>query len=200
MRRILILFAHPAFEKSRVNRQLIRGIDTLEGVTFHDLYQRYPEMDIDTSYERALIERHDIVLLQYPFYLFGMPALMKEWMDLVLVHGWAFGSRGNALNGKWFGCVITTGGSRASYCRDGYNRFSIRELTCPLEQVAHLCRMQYLPPFVVHGTNAIRSEEIETLRKTFHSMLGLLGSEPFDLQQAQGLDYLNEYPIRERNS
>ncbi len=199
MRTILILFAHPAFEKSRVNRQLIRGIDTLEGVTFHDLYQRYPEMDIDTGFERALIERHDIVLLQYPFYLFGMPALLKEWMDLVLVHGWAFGSSGKALAGKYFGTVITTGGSKASYSREGYNRFSIRELVCPLEQVAHLCRMQFLPPFVVHGTNAIHPQEIETACSTFRALLGLLGSESFDLQQLNGMDYLNQYPLPERS-
>ena len=36
-RRILILFAHLALQKSRVNRLLIDSVKTLEGVTFYDL-------------------------------------------------------------------------------------------------------------------------------------------------------------------
>jgi len=39
---ILILFAHPALEKSRVNRQLIRAVEGLEAVTIRDLYRLIP--------------------------------------------------------------------------------------------------------------------------------------------------------------
>ena len=36
--KVIILFAHPAFHKSNVNRQLIGGLSEIEGITFHDLY------------------------------------------------------------------------------------------------------------------------------------------------------------------
>ena len=47
MSKILVLFAHPALEKSRVNRHLAAAVRELPGVTFHDLYEAYPEFDID---------------------------------------------------------------------------------------------------------------------------------------------------------
>ena len=46
MNRILILFAHPALQKSRINRVFISAVQDVEAVTFHDLYEAYPEFDI----------------------------------------------------------------------------------------------------------------------------------------------------------
>jgi putative NADPH-quinone reductase len=39
MTQVLILFAHPALEKSRVHRRLVRAAQSVPGVTFHDLYE-----------------------------------------------------------------------------------------------------------------------------------------------------------------
>ena len=180
MRKILIVFAHPALEKSRVNKELIEKVEAIKVVTFHDLYELYPEMDIDVKAEQELLMEHDVVLFHYPFFLFGVPALLKEWMDLVLVHGWAFGGNGNALKGKWACNVITTGGSKASYSREGYNRFTMRELLAPLEQAARLCGMQYLPPYVIHGTNVMKPERIQEHAKHYQAMLRLLADQTFD--------------------
>ena len=36
-KRILLLFAHPAFHKSRINRHLVRAARDVPGVTVHDL-------------------------------------------------------------------------------------------------------------------------------------------------------------------
>ena len=190
LRKILILFAHPALEKSRVNRKLIEKIEAVEGVIFHDLYELYPEMDIDVKAEQELLMEHDIVLFHYPFFLFGVPALLKEWMDLVLVHGWAFGRNGNALKGKWVSHVITTGGSKASYSKEGYNRFTMRELIAPLEQAARLCGMRYLPPYVIHGTNVMKPENIQAHAEHYQAMLRLLADETFDPGTLAGLDNL----------
>ncbi|ASQ89607.1 NAD(P)H oxidoreductase [Prosthecochloris sp. GSB1] len=192
MRKILIVFAHPAFEKSRVNRALVGALADLDGVTLHDLYERYPEMDVDVKAEQRLLEANDIVILQYPFFLYGMPALLKEWMDLVLVHGWAFGSRGRAMRGKWFCPVITTGGGRLSYAREGFNRFSIRELLAPLEQTAHLCGMRYLPPFAIHGTNVMKPDAVREHASRYRRMLKLLADDAFDPAALEKLDYLDD--------
>ena len=51
--RVLVLFAHPALEKSRVNRVLVDGLEEMEGVTFHDLYESYPDLDIDVHGSRS---------------------------------------------------------------------------------------------------------------------------------------------------
>ena len=79
MNRILILFAHPALQKSRINRVLISAVQDIEAVTFHDLYEAYPEFDILVPEEQVLLEAHDIIILQHPFFWYSNPALLKEW-------------------------------------------------------------------------------------------------------------------------
>jgi glutathione-regulated potassium-efflux system ancillary protein KefG len=149
--RILILFAHPAMEKSRINRSLAHGVKDIPGVTFRDLYEIYPDLHIDVNQEQRLLTEHDVILFQHPFYWYSTPALLKEWMDLVLEYGWAYGEKGNRLEGKAWIHAISTGGPKEAYDSQGYNRFSIRQLLAPLDQTAHLCGMYFLPPFVIHG-------------------------------------------------
>ena len=91
MNRVLILFAHPRFEKSKYNRALLDGIERIEGVTVHDLYEDYPNFNISIEREKALLIAHDVLVWHFPFYMFSAPALMKQWMDTVLEHGWAHG-------------------------------------------------------------------------------------------------------------
>ncbi|MDZ7955339.1 NAD(P)H-dependent oxidoreductase [Nostoc sp. DedQUE09] len=155
---ILILFAHPALEKSRVNRHLIQAVQGLDSITIHDLYEAYPNFDINVKFEQDLLLAHDIIVFQHPFYWYSSPAILKEWLDLVLEHGFAYGNTGTALYGKKLLSAITTGGSEQAYCREGYNYFSIQELLVPFEQTARLCGMEYLPPFLVHETHQLREQ------------------------------------------
>ena len=69
MNRILILFAYPALQKSRINRVLISDVQDIEAVTFHDLYEAYPEFDILVPEEHVLLEAHDIINLAASFFL-----------------------------------------------------------------------------------------------------------------------------------
>ncbi|WP_306352701.1 NAD(P)H-dependent oxidoreductase [Flavobacterium sp. '19STA2R22 D10 B1'] len=151
--RILILFAHPLFEKSNANKALVNHIPNSEHITFHDLYEEYPQFDIDIKREQELLAQHDIIIWHHPIYWYSCPPLLKQWIDMVLEHSWAYGKKGNALKDKILFQVITTGGPRENYCREGKDRFSIPELLEPFNQTAQVCKMNYLPPFVVHGTH-----------------------------------------------
>ncbi len=150
--RVLVLFAHPAVQKSRINRRLADAARSVEGVTFHDLYEAYPDFNVDVPREQDLLLKHDVIVAQHPFYWYSCPALLKEWLDLVLEYGFAYGHAGTRLHGKRWMTAITTGGPEHAYTRGGLNRFTIRELLLPFEQSVHLCGMTFLPPFVVHGT------------------------------------------------
>ena len=161
MRRILVLFAHPALEKSRVNRRLVAAIEGLDGVTFHDIYEAYPEYDIEIRREQELLLAHDVLVLQHPFFWYSVPPLLKQWIDLVLEHGWAYGTKGTALVGKSVLSAFSTGGREEAYFKGGYNRFTIRELLAPIEQTFVLCGMEYLEPFIVHGAHGMSSERID---------------------------------------
>jgi glutathione-regulated potassium-efflux system ancillary protein KefG len=188
--RLLVLFAHPAFERSRVHRRLAAAATSLPGLTFHDLYEAYPDFDVDVRREQALLTAHDLVVLQHPMFWYSTPALVKQWEDLVLEHGWAYGTGGTALRGRRLLSVITTGGREASYRADGMNRFSVRELFRPLEQTALLCGMEYLPPFVVHGTHRLGEEEIASAASSYRRLLEALRDDRLDLEAASRLEVL----------
>ena len=190
-KRILILFAHPAMEKSRVNRILMEGMERIEGVTFHDLYEAYPEFDIDVSKEQKLLENHDIIVFHHPFYWYSTPAIIKEYLDLVLEHGWAYGSDGNALKGKYLMNVTTTGGQEKAYCEIGSNRFTVRQLLAPMEQTACLCKMTFLPPFVIHGTFGISKEDVLEQQKKLFSLFDKLMNDEVDIEKIASLHRIN---------
>jgi glutathione-regulated potassium-efflux system ancillary protein KefG len=100
-------------------------------------------------------------MMQHPLYWYSTPAILKEWQDLVLEHGWAYGHDGHALDGKLLLNVVSTGAREEAYSEGGFNRFSMRQLLAPIEQTARLCGMTYLSPFVVHGTHVLTESEIE---------------------------------------
>ncbi|HEY9626276.1 MAG TPA: NAD(P)H-dependent oxidoreductase [Coleofasciculaceae cyanobacterium] len=190
--RILILFAHPALEKSWVNRQLLQGIQGLDAITVHDLYEQYPNLHIDVKFEQDLLLTHDIIVFQHPFYWYSSPAILKEWQDLVLELGFAYGHGGTALRGKKFLSAITTGGSEQAYCRQGHNFFTIRELLAPFEQTARLCGMDYLPPFVIQGTHQLRhSDQIGKHVADYRTALIALRDDTIDWEQIQQHKHLN---------
>ena len=151
MEKTLILFCHPALETSRANRALAEAVRELEGVTFNDLYEEYPDFHIDIEREKELMAAHQRIVWQHPFYWYSAPALMKEWFDVVLQYGWAYGKGGTALHGKRVKSVITTGASEKAYGPGGHNRYSMTELLRPIEQTAVLCGMTWLEPMIFHN-------------------------------------------------
>jgi glutathione-regulated potassium-efflux system ancillary protein KefG len=190
-RRVLILFAHPALEKSRVHRRLVEAVRSLPGVTFNDLYQHYPDMDIDVAREQQLLVEHDVIVMQHPFYWYSTPALLKEWEDLVLQHGWAYGRDGTALEGKTVMTATSTGGSEKAYCRNGHNRYTMREFLAPIERTAMLCGMTYLPPFVVHGTHSLTAGEIARHVGDYRRVVEALRDGTLDAAAAASQTHLN---------
>lgn len=195
MTRILLLFAHPALEKSRVHRRLLQRLPRLPGLTLQDLYEAYPDFDVDVRREQELLLAHDLILLQHPFYWYSTPALLKQWQDLVLEHGWAYGSTGTALRGKQMANVITTGGSASAYGREGLNRFTVRELLAPVEQTARLCGIEYLPPYLVQGTHRMTDADIDAVATRYAATLAALHDGRVDIgawRSASSLDALVE--------
>lgn len=190
--KILILFGHPAFQKSHINKKLIEDIDKIPNLTFHDLYETYPEMDIDIDHEQALMEAHDIIIFQHPMYWYSSPAIFKEWQDLVLEHGWAYGSKGQALQGKHFFNVVTTGAPKSSFQKDGMQGHTVREFLSPFSQMAKLCGMTSLPPFVVHGMHVVEDERNCQHQNRYHHLLQLFADNKVDIEQIQKMEYLNE--------
>lgn len=192
MSRVLILFAHPNFQSSRVHRRLLERVPTdLPGLTFHDLYEAYPTLDIEVKREQALAESHDVLVFQHPFFWYSTPPILRQWEDLVLEHGWAYGSRGTALRGKRALNVVSTGGTEKAYQPGGFNRFTVRQLLAPMEQTALLCGMTYLPPYVIFGTHRLDVPDIEVEAARYERLIRALHDDLLDLDRVVDADTLN---------
>lgn len=191
MSRVLILFAHPALEKSRVHSRLVQQVPPLTGVTFHDLYEAYPDYDVDIGREQKLLLEHDVIVFQFPFFWYSTPPLVKQWEDLVLEHGWAYGSDGTALHGKRVLHVITAGGRESAYQHEGYNRHTVRELLVPLEQTARLCGMRFLPPWVIFGTHRMEAGDIERAATRYRYLINALHEDAIDFDGIEHDPVLN---------
>lgn len=173
----------------------------LADVTLVDLYAEYPDAQIDIDCEQQRLRAHDVIVFQYPLYWYSTPALLKEWQDLVLEHGFAYGSQGTALQGKCFFCALSAGGPEAAYRADGFNHFTIRELLQPLEQMANLCGMVYLPPLCLFGARtAVEEGRITRHIDNWLWLLEALRDGRLDLETARHKPQLNCVlePVSER--
>ncbi len=191
--RILILFAHPSPGRSEVNRPLAKASMDLPGVTLVDLYAEYPSLDIDVDREQQRLLDHDIIVFMHPLYWYSTPAILKEWQDLVLEHGFAYGTEGTALHGKIFFNALTAGGAESAYCSQGYNHFSIRDLLHPMEQMALLCGMIYLPPFALFGARtAVEEQRLDGHIEDWKRLVQALYENKLDIEKAVTLPKLNK--------
>jgi glutathione-regulated potassium-efflux system ancillary protein KefG len=195
MNKILILFAHPAIHKSKINKYLIESVLHEPGITVNNLYEKYPDFYIDIIAEQQLLLEHDIIVWQHPFYWYSGPALLKEWFDLVLQHGFAYGDKGRRLEGKKAMSVVTTGGRREVYSAQGRNHFTMNEFLVPYRQSANLCRMDYLPPFVVHGAHTILPSEISAEAARYKQLLQMLRDGRIDNSAFESIEYLNDIEL-----
>jgi glutathione-regulated potassium-efflux system ancillary protein KefG len=167
----LIIWAHPNPNGSRAGAGLARAARDLPHVLLHELYEEYPDYAIDVPREQRLLAEHDTIVLQFPFYWYSFPPLLKKWLDDVLEEGFAYGRDGTALHGKTLKAVVTTGGPVHSYQPEGYNKYTMAELLLPIRATANLCGMTFDEPFIVHGVRTITDDVLEHQAGAYRAVL-----------------------------
>jgi len=177
---VLVLVAHPRMEQSRANRLLLQAarqraqagpLESGGRLVVRDLYALYPDYLIDVAAEQAALRSARLVVWQHPVQWYGMPPLLKLWVDEVLTYGWAYGPGGTALQGKDLWLVATTGGPEESYRPDSYNRYFFDAFLPPFEQTAALCGMRFLPPLLLHGAHKVGDAELKAHAQTYADYL-----------------------------
>jgi putative NADPH-quinone reductase len=186
MKKILILLAHPRPDRSEINVVLARAAREVEGVTLVDLYAEYPSFEIDVDLEQERLLAHDVIVFQHPVYWYSCPALLKEWQDLVLEHGFAYGADGTALEGKILLNAVTCGARREVYTAGGGYGHELRAFFAPFEQTARLCRMRYLPPFALYAAgHAIDEDRLDDHVADYLRLLSAIVEERLDIDRAE---------------
>ena len=101
MSKVLIVVAHPNIESSIGNKGIIENFISLHpDAEIDELYKLYPDFKIDVKKEQEKLLKADYIILQFPMFWYNAPALMRQWFESVLEHGFAYGSKGKALEGK----------------------------------------------------------------------------------------------------
>ncbi len=159
--KVLVIVAHPDLEKSKGNRRRVQELHRHPEIRVRQLYKEYPDFRIHVRKEQELLTEHDRIVLQFPFYWYTCPALLKKWFEDVLEHGWAYGPGGNHLADKPFILAITTGGSEKSYRAGDYNWGSVSEYIRPLQATITRCNGIFMPPFVLHGIRTASNSELD---------------------------------------
>lgn len=199
MASLIVYYAHPGHKHSHVNRHMARTAAGVRGVTFVDLYRDYPRFDIDVNVEQRRLMEHDVILFQFPVFWYSTPSIVKEWQDLVLEHGFAYGSGGDSLAGKRLMLAVTGAGPEDAYAHEGYQRYPLRTFLTPLEQTAHLCRMHFSAPYVLYSSlRAPAAGLVEPHVEGYRSLLAAIRDDRYDFEAAQRMDVIgfDTLPIR----
>ncbi|OXY83144.1 NAD(P)H-dependent oxidoreductase [Oceanimonas doudoroffii] len=151
MSHVVVISGHPNLQQSNTNKLIIERLaGSLDSVDVRCLDTLYPDYQIDVAAEQQALLAADAIVLQFPFYWYSVPALLKKWIDDVLAYDFAFGSKGDKLKGKALFLSLTVGGPAASYQPLGYNHFTIEQMLRPLQQTAYLAGMAYQPPIATY--------------------------------------------------
>jgi putative NADPH-quinone reductase len=148
----LVLVFHPNLEESRVNRAIAEGLEHSDDVIVRRMYDLYPDFKIDVAEEQKHLAAADRIILQFPFYWYSTPALLKQ-------------CTGTQLHGKELLVSTTTGA--VGYQRDGEVKYTVEELLRPLQATSNLIGTKYLRPFILNNALAISEEEINAYVEQF---------------------------------
>ncbi|MFW5691419.1 MAG: NAD(P)H-dependent oxidoreductase [Chloroflexota bacterium] len=118
----------------------------------------------------------DHLILQFPLWWYGMPAIMKGWVDRVLAYGVVYG-QGQSLAGRRAMIVTTTGGMPRPYTSD--KQRTISDILDNLQRgTLHFCGMDVLPPFAVYGATNVSADQREQVLLQYTQLLRALDQIP----------------------
>ncbi|MCR5535983.1 MAG: NAD(P)H-dependent oxidoreductase [Succinivibrio sp.] len=164
----LVIFSHTNFKNSRVNRALLEALSNSEHITIRNLeslYGQNPEA-IDVKVEQKFIENNNRLVFMCPVFWFSTPPMLKAYIDRVFEHGWAYGSKGHALEGKIMQLVLSTGSPE-----DAYKSPTIGELFLPLTTVGVYTGMKVAPIRVTYGCLNISDADLKKVCNNLKKLL-----------------------------
>ena len=179
-KKILINVFHPNMEHSRGNKALIEAVQDMPNVTIRDMYEEYPDFQINAASEQGILLAHDVIIFQHPLYWLSSPALLKQWQDTVLEKGFAFPpGKGDKLAGKIWQTVLTVGGPEEGYAKEGPFQADFEDILIPFRLTATYCSMKWQPVFAVTsvmpedapGMRAITEDELQAKTAEYRTLL-----------------------------
>lgn len=143
MNKILVVSGHTDLKNSFANKIILGELEKLlPDAKFDILSELYANYHIDVSAEQEKLINADAIVLQFPFFWYGVPSLMQKWFEDVFVHGFSHGRTGDKLKGKKLVISFTSGAPEEMYQKGGLQNYEVEEFLPPLKQTANMCGMQ----------------------------------------------------------
>lgn len=163
MKKTLVLFAHPYFEHSTTNVRLLDCYGNLDNVTFRDLYEDYPDFHIQPFRERKRIVEYDRIIFHFPIIWFGLPPLLKLWIDEVFDMRWVSENGINILSGKDALIITSVGGRETNYNSEGKYETTVEELLAGLKVSLKVNDIDLKKIHVIYNADNLTNEQMDIL-------------------------------------
>lgn len=171
LKKALVIFAHPYFEYSNANVELIKAYDGAENLVFRDLYEEYPDFHIETFKERKRIREYERLVFHFPLIWFSVPPLLKLWIDEVFDISWNL-EKNHPLQNKDAIIVVTVGGKPENYLPNGMYETSVEDLLKPLTLSLKVNQIDVKEFITIYNADDLTKEELsqhaEKLTKTLN--------------------------------
>ena len=130
--------------------------------------------------EIGMLDRADLLILQYPMWWHLPPAMLKGWMDRVLLYGEVYTSKKRFEHGRFAGkramISVTVGTSPDTYAFDGRSG-DIELLLWPVNFTLAYVGYSVLSPFVAYGVEAgLRYSDASVLEARLKQVEAKLGA------------------------
>ncbi|MDR3464799.1 MAG: NAD(P)H-dependent oxidoreductase [Xanthobacteraceae bacterium] len=118
----------------------------------------------DITAELAKLDWCDTLILQFPLWWFGLPAILKGWIDRVFVSGGRVYGGGRwydngVFAGKRAMCALTIGGAASMYSEHGLSG-PIGSILYPVNHgMLYFTGFTVVEPFLVHAPVRISAED-----------------------------------------
>lgn len=130
----------------------------------------------------AKLDWCDVLVFQFPLWWFGLPAILKGWVDRVFAMGRIYGG------GKWYDqgvfhgkkamLVLTTGGGESMYTPLGLNG-SIHQILFPINHgILYFVGFDVLPPFIAYGVSRVNTERRKAYLEEYKQRLLSVNETP----------------------
>lgn len=145
MKNILVVSGHTDLNNSFANKTILERLtELLPEAVYVYLDREYPGYSFDVPKEQQRLMDADVIVLQFPFFWYSVPSIMKKWIEDVFVHGFSHGSTGDKLHGKQLLLSFTSGAPEELYRKGALQNWPIEDFLVPLHQLANLCGLQWL--------------------------------------------------------
>lgn len=160
LKKTLVLFAHPYFEHSTTNVRLLECYENIPNVTFRDLYEDYPDFHIQAFRERKRIVEFERIIFHFPIIWFGLPPLLKLWIDEVFDMRWISEGQLNILSGKDALIITSVGGSEGNYSKEGKYKTSAESLLIGLQVSLDINNIELKKTHIIYNADNLDEEQL----------------------------------------